>query len=86
VISFGTEHNTPGLFPITVKVEKDRDLPPELKEVSYRGTSVLAAHQYLVARGNEGLIMEDGRADLDNIEFYQDLGHAVITEFAGPKS
>lgn len=86
VISFGTEHNTPGLFPITVKVAKDRDLPPELKEVSYKGTCVLAAHQYLEARGNEGFIKEDGRADLDNIAFYQDLGHAVITEFTGVKS
>jgi hypothetical protein len=81
VISFGTEHNAPELFPLTVKVEKDRELPPELKEVSYRGTCVLAAHQYLVERGQEGFVKSDGRADPENLDFYQDLGHAVIREF-----
>jgi hypothetical protein len=81
VISFGTEHNTPELFPLTVRVEKDRELTPELKEVSYRGICVLAAHQYLVARGQEGFVSREGKADKGNITFYQDLGHAVIREF-----
>ncbi len=83
VISFGTEHNSPELFPLTVKVEKDRDLPPELKEVSYRGICVLAAHQYLAARGEQGLVKKNGRADTDNLDFFRDLGHSVIREFNG---
>ncbi len=73
VISFGTEHNSPGLFPIEVKVNKDKDLTPELKKVSYEGCCILAAHQYLVGRG---LSM-----DIDNQDYYRDLGNAIIKEF-----
>ncbi|MCK4748601.1 MAG: hypothetical protein KAT15_16225 [Bacteroidales bacterium] len=81
VISFGTEHNAPELFPITVTVERDRELTLELKEVSYRGVSVLAGHQYLLARGEDGYVKAGGKADTGNLDFYQDLGHAVIMEF-----
>ncbi len=81
VISFGTEHNTPELFPVEVRVEKDRQLNPTLKEVSYQGACVFAAHQYLTARGAEGFVKRDGKADTGNLEYYQDLGHAVIREF-----
>ena len=81
VISFGTEHNAPALFPITVTVEKDRELTKKLKQVSYQGVSVIAAHQYLVARGEEGYVKRNGKADSEHLDFYQDLGHAVISEF-----
>jgi len=81
VISFGTEHNAPALFPITVSVEKDRELTPDLKLVSYQGACVFAAHQYLVARSEEGYIKVGGKADFENLDFYQDLGHSVIMEF-----
>jgi hypothetical protein len=81
VISMGTEHNAPELFPIRVTVDGDRELTPWLKEVSYRGASVIAAHQYLVARGEEGFINSEGMADTGRTDFYQDLGHAVIAEF-----
>lgn len=81
VISFGTEHNSPGLFPITVKVEKDRDLPPRLKRLSYEGCCVLAAHQYLLARGQHGFINGQGNMDIENQDYYRDLGNAVIKEF-----
>ncbi len=86
VISFGTEHNTPGIFPVTVTVEKDRKLTPALKEVSYKGACVIAAHQYLVARDREGFYTPEGIADTKNLDFYQDLGHAVIMEFTQSKS
>jgi hypothetical protein len=81
VISFGTEHNSPGLFPITVKVEKDRDLPPRLKKISYEGCCVLAAHQYLLARGQQGFINGQGNMEVENQDYYRDLGNAVIKEF-----
>lgn len=81
VISFGTEHNTPGIYPISVKVEKDRELTAELKKISYQGVCVIAAHQYFVARGKEGFIDGKGKAKLDNQDYFQDLGHAVIREF-----
>jgi len=81
VISFGTEHNSPGLFPITVKVNGDKDLTPELKKVSYEGCCILAAHQYLSARGQKGFIDSQGSMDIDNQDYYRDLGNALIKEF-----
>jgi len=81
VISFGTEHNSPGLFPIEVKVEGDRSLPADLKRISYEGACIMAAHQYLVGRGMEGFVRKDGSSDLYKTEFYRDLGNAVIKEF-----
>ena len=81
VISFGTEHNSPGLFPITVKVNKDKDLSPELKKVSYEGCCVMAAHQYLVARGLEGCVDSQGCMSIDKQDYYRDLGNAIIMEF-----
>ncbi|MFC2115945.1 hypothetical protein ACFLTU_05690 [Bacteroidota bacterium] len=70
VITLGTEHNSPGLFPITVKVGKDEDLSSYLKKVSYEGCCFLAAHQYLAARNTKSY---------DNS--FRDLGNAVIKEF-----
>jgi hypothetical protein len=81
VISFGTEHNSPGLFPITVKVNGDKDLTPELKKVSYEGCCILAAHQYLSARDQKGFIDSQGSMDIDNQDYYRDLGNAIVKEF-----
>lgn len=81
IITFGTEHNAPGLMPITVLVEKDKQLTAELKKISYEGCCALAAHQYLVAMGEEGLVNGDGITDIHNRRFYTDLGNAVIKEF-----
>ncbi len=81
VISFGTEHNSPGLFPITVKVNRDKDLTPELKKVSYEGCCILAAHQYLAGNGMKGFVNERGIMDIYNQDYYIDLGNAIIKEF-----
>ncbi len=81
MISFGTEHNSPGLFPITVKVNTDKDLTPELKKVSYEGCCILAAHQYLAGNGMKGFVNGRGIMDIDNQDYYIDLGNAIIKEF-----
>jgi hypothetical protein len=81
IISFGTEHNTPELLPITVPVEKDRQLTPHLKQVSWEGVCALAAHQYLVIRETVGLTKKNGNIDKDNLRYYTDLGNSVIKEF-----
>ena len=80
IITFGTEHNSPGIFPLRVKAA-DQDLGPELKKVSYEGCCVLAAHQYLVARGQKGFVDKEGKGDVDNQDYYRDLGNAIIKEF-----
>jgi hypothetical protein len=83
VISFGTEHNTPAVFPVRVRVDGQKDLPGDLKKISYRGTCVLAAHQYLVATGRDGFVNYSGIADKDKIDYFAELGHALIAEFTG---
>ena len=60
-----------------------KDLDDELKQINYEGTAVIAAHQYLVAKGEEGYLI-DGIAKIDEKEFFIELGEAVIAKFKSP--
>lgn len=79
-ITFGTEHNTPKLDPIKISCGGGIDLDDELKQINYEGSAIIAAHQYLIAKGEEGYL-KNGIAKTDDKEFYIDLGKAVITKF-----
>ena len=81
VITLGTEHNTPAVEPVTVSCREGKALDRELAFISYRGASVIAAHQYLHARGREGYIRNDGTARTDKKEYFEQLGDAVIRKF-----
>ncbi|MCG8309879.1 MAG: hypothetical protein MI975_20955 [Cytophagales bacterium] len=81
VITFGTEHNTPQLVPLKVDTRGNIDLDDDLKEVSYLGACVIAAHQYLKAKGEEGFINEHGEAKRDQIEDFRTLGAAVFNYY-----
>lgn len=50
VVSFGTEHNTSELIPVTVAAKGGVDLGEELMQISYKGAAWQAAHQYLLAK------------------------------------
>ncbi|MCF6356906.1 MAG: hypothetical protein L3J54_03790 [Draconibacterium sp.] len=80
VITFGTEHNTPKLDPMKISCGGGVDLDDELKQINYEGVAVIAAHQYLIAKGEEGYL-KNGIAKTDDKEFYIDLGKAVIAKF-----
>ena len=80
VITFGTEHNTPDLMPLTVGARNGIPLDDELKRVSYEGACVIAAHQYLRATGKEGYIGLDTIAVKQKDKFIQ-TGDAVIEYF-----
>ncbi len=80
VISFGTEHNTPDLIPLKVAT-RDLPLDDELREISFEGTCVIAAHQYLRAKGKNGYVDEQGKADTANIKEYIALGKAIYKEY-----
>lgn len=54
VVSFGTEHNTSAMLPITVSAKGGVELDESLKTISYRGAAYVAAHQYLVAMEGPG--------------------------------
>ena len=81
VITLGTEHNTPAMEPVTVSCRDGKVLDRELQSISYRGTSVIAAHQYLNAQGREGYIRNDGTARTDEKEYFEKLGDIVIRKF-----
>ncbi|RPI44224.1 MAG: hypothetical protein EHM46_03115 [Bacteroidetes bacterium] len=49
-VSFGTEHNTTAMRPLTVSCLAGSPLDRELVRISYLGAAVVAAHQYRVAR------------------------------------
>ncbi|MEA1896575.1 MAG: hypothetical protein U9N53_02790 [Bacteroidota bacterium] len=61
VVSFGTEHNTTAMRPVTVSCKGDIPLKDSLMRISYMGAAYVAAHQYLVAR--EGKNYNPGSRD-----------------------
>jgi len=80
VITFGTEHNTPVLDPLTVSAG-DGELDEELLSVNFEGAAVIAAHQFLRAHGEQGFIGADGKPG--DIREYVRLGKTIIQQFTG---
>ena len=80
VITFGTEHNTPQLDPITIGCRGGVPLDDELKQINFEGASVVAAHQYLIANGEEGYL-SNGVAKIERKKEFIELGKAVIAKF-----
>ena len=58
-ITFGSEHNTPQLDPLTITCRGGIPLDVELMQVSFKGAALIAAHQYLVANGKPGFPVHD---------------------------
>lgn len=83
VITFGTEHNTPQLDPITVLDGNGKDLSPAMQQIGYEGACVVAAHEYLLAKGEEGYLDAKGAAKTGDRESFVALGNAVIKTFVG---
>jgi len=81
VITFGTEHNTPKLDPVTVLDGNGKELSENLKRIGYDGACVIAAHQYLLAQGEEGYLDAAGQAKQEQRGEFVTLGHAVIRHF-----
>ncbi len=81
VITFGTEHNTPQLDPITVFGGDGKELSDSTKKIGYEGACVIAAHQYLLAKGMSGFLDASGKAKLDQRDEFVKLGNAVIKNF-----
>ena len=77
VITFGTEHNTPQLNPLTVSCRGGIPLDNELRNINYEGAAVIAAHQYLIAKGEEGYL-NGYKAKTGQREYFIQLGKAVI--------
>ena len=81
VVTFGTEHNTPELVPLTVSSRGKVPLSGQLKRINWRGVSVIAAHQYHRAQGREGYISKEGKAKTGERNSFERTGRSVIEYF-----
>lgn len=80
LVSFGTEHNSPDLIPLTLTT-RDSKFDNTLTKAAYKGACIVAAHQYLRTNGEEGYLDATGRAKTDEQARFSLLGKAVIERF-----
>ena len=78
VITFGTEHNTPELTPLTITARGGKQLDESLKLIAWEGACVVAAHQYLRAHDRQGYVRNDGTLSYDQKHDLANLGRLVI--------
>lgn len=81
IITFGTEHNTPEMLPLTVTTRGMKPLDESLKKIAWEGACVIAAHQYLRADGRQGYVLPDGSHSVKQLKEMGDLGRLVIEYF-----
>ncbi len=74
MVSFGTEHNTTAMNPLTVGCAFGTPLDYTLMDISFRGAACLAAHQYLVAR-------EGSAYPGESRDQMEQLGQAVLNYY-----
>ena len=79
-ITFGTEHNTPGLLPLTPFCSGNVPLTDFLMQVNYQGACLIAAHQYLRKQGKQGYIDANGKASIEKQNDMIQLGDKVIRD------
>ncbi|MGC1390616.1 MAG: hypothetical protein WA816_06240 [Bacteroidales bacterium] len=81
IITFGTEHNTPEMSPLTVTTRGLKPLDESLKKISWDGACSIAAHQYLRANGRQGYVLPDGTHSREQLKDLISLGQLVIEYF-----
>ncbi len=81
IITFGTEHNSPEMLPLTVTTRGTRPLDESLKKIAWEGACVIAAHQYLRADGRQGYVLPDGSHSIKQMRELTNLGQLVIEYF-----
>lgn len=81
LITFGTEHNTPEMTPLTISCRGKIPLDISLKRIAWEGVCVIAAHQYLRAHDRQGYLLDDGSLSLGQKKNLTRLGSIVIEYF-----
>jgi ElaB/YqjD/DUF883 family membrane-anchored ribosome-binding protein len=81
-VTFGTEHNAPGLLPLTPRCSGNTPLTDFLQQVGYDGACVIAAHQYLHDHDEQGYVDERGNIQFKKQSYFKKLGNTVIRDFA----
>lgn len=78
IITFGTEHNTPEMIPLTVTARGNVPLDESLKRIAWEGACIIAAHQYLRADGRQGYVLPDGKHSNKQKNELTNLGRIII--------
>lgn len=81
IITFGTEHNTPEMIPLTVTARGSKTLDVSLKKIGWEGVCVITAHQYLRAQKREGYVNKDGIFKIGEKKDFASLGQLIIEYF-----
>lgn len=85
LITFGTEHNTPEMVPLKVTARGSEELDDEMKRIAWESVCVIAAHQYLRAKGMQGYVLPDATPSVDQKRELSLLGRLVIEFFLSKK-
>lgn len=78
IITFGTEHNTPEMTPLSVTTRGSVPLDASLKKIAWEGVCIIAAHQFLRADGRQGYMLSDGKHSVEQKKELIVLGKLVI--------
>lgn len=81
IITMGTEHNTSEMISMKLFSRDHEPLDDSLKAINYYGVCVIAAHQFLIAKGKEGYLTKEGFPRLEKQDEFVTLGNAVIRYF-----
>ncbi|MCF8381834.1 MAG: PHP domain-containing protein [Bacteroidales bacterium] len=81
IITYGSEHNTPELIPLTLTNKSGEELTDYLKEVNFSGACIIAAHQYLFAKTGEGYLNSNGEPKLMQKDEFEILGRNLLEYF-----
>lgn len=85
IITFGTEHNAPGVKPLEVKAKGGKALDDDMMRINYEGACLMAAHQYQLATGGPGYLDDRGlprRSDRDSLT---EMGKRLIETVIYPE-
>ena len=74
VVTFGTEHNTSVMMPLTVQCKYGTSLDDTLMQISFNGAAYLAAHQYRTVKEGPGYPPESR-------EEMEQLGRSVLNHY-----
>ncbi len=78
MITFGTEHNTPSLIPLKISARGGKEPGDDMKRINFEGACLIAAHQYMRMKDEEGYLEKNGKPRLQYKEEFIELGNAII--------
>ena len=73
------------MVPLRVTARGSEELDDEIKQIAWESVCVIAAHQYLRAKGMQGYVLPDATPSVDQKRDLSLLGRLVIEFFLSNK-